>query len=140
MENNMSNDWPYDINKMHEHYKIYNAISKLTEDKEKLHALLQFRISFLNEELNELKDATNAEDVVDALIDLCVVAIGTLDIFGIDPYKAWDEVLKANMNKTPGVNPSRPNPLNLPDLIKPAGWSAPSHAENHGNLGIIFNV
>ena len=90
--------------------------------------------------LNELKDATNAEDVVDALIDLCVVAIGTLDIFGIDPYKAWDEVLKANMNKTPGVNPSRPNPLNLPDLIKPAGWSAPSHAENHGNLGIIFNV
>ena len=101
----MSNDWPYDINKMHEHYKIYNAISKLTEDKEKLHALLQFRISFLNEELNELKDATNAEDVVDALIDLCVVAIGTLDIFGIDPYKAWDEVLKANMNKTPGVNP-----------------------------------
>ena len=53
MENNMSNDWPYDINKMHEHYKIYNAISKLTEDKEKLHALLQFRISFLNEELND---------------------------------------------------------------------------------------
>ena len=44
MENNMSNDWPYDINKMHEHYKIYNAISKLTEDKEKLHALLQFQI------------------------------------------------------------------------------------------------
>ena len=87
---------------------------------------------------NERKIPTNADDVVDALIDLCVVAIGTLDGFGVDSHKAWDAVLIANMNKEVGVKESRPNPLGLPDLIKPAGWVAPSHADNEGKLKEIF--
>jgi hypothetical protein len=60
--------------------------------------------------------------------------IGTLDAFGIDSEKAWDEVLKANMKKEVGVKETRPNPLGLPDLIKPEGWTAPSHEDNHGKL------
>ena len=74
------------------------------------------------------------EEIVDGLIDLCVVAIGTLDAYGVDPYDAWDEVLDANMAKEPGVKEGRPNPLGLPDLLKPEGWTAPSHEGNHGIL------
>ena len=80
-------------------------------------------------------DADDAEEVVDAMIDLCVVAIGTLDIYRVDSHKAWNEILRANMAKEPGVKPSRPNPLGLPDLIKPEGWTGPDHTGNHGLLG-----
>ena len=45
----------------------------------------------------------NPEEIVDALIDLCVVAIGTLDAYGVNSYKAWDEVHAANMNKEVGL-------------------------------------
>ena len=79
----------------------------------------------------------DSEEIVDGLIDLCVVAIGTLDALGVNVHKAWDEVYEANMNKEVGVKESRPNPLGLPDLIKPEGWTAPSHKGNHG---IISNA
>lgn len=123
---------------MHEHYNMDVAFDTITLDREKAKALLKFRIDFLDEELTEMKDATNAEDVVDALIDLCVVAIGTLDAFGIDSQEAWERVLDANMAKEPGIKPGRPNPLGLPDLMKPEGWTAPSHEGNHGTLPIAF--
>lgn len=129
-------DWVDDINYMHYHYKFHPAIEKL--DRDKLIALLKFRVDFLDEELTELKTAETAEDVVDALIDLCVVAIGTLDQFGVDAYRAWDAVMKANMAKAVGIKPERPNPLGLPDLIKPPGWTAPSHEGNHGRLAEVF--
>jgi hypothetical protein len=35
------------------------------------------------------------------------------------------------------VRESRPNPLGLPDLIKPEGWEAPSHEGNHGKFNDI---
>jgi predicted HAD superfamily Cof-like phosphohydrolase len=132
----MSRDWPSDINTMHKKYGVPTVVEGM--DKEKLKKFLEFRANFLQEELDELKSATNAEDVVDALIDLCVVAIGTLDSFEVDPYKAWHEVYIANMEKRPGVKESRPNPLGLPDLIKPEGWKAPSHEGNHGLFTKIF--
>ena len=106
--------------------------------RSKLAEYLQFRVNFLQEELDELKHSDNADDVVDALIDLCVVAIGTLDAFDVNAYTAWDRVHKANMNKQVGVKESRPNPLGLPDLIKPEGWTAPSHEDNGGLLDKVF--
>jgi len=96
----------------------------------------------LQEELDEMKHAAatdNGEEVVDALIDLCVVAIGTLNAYDINAYKAWDEVHAANMAKEVGIKESRPNPLGLPDLIKPEGWTAPTHAGNHGLLEKIYD-
>ena len=38
------------------------------------------------------------------------------------------------MNKEVGVKASRPNPFNLPDLVKPSGWTPPDHSDNHGLL------
>jgi len=133
----MSQNWVQDINDMHKHYGVHEAIKKL--DADKLKQFLQFRVDFLQEELDELKsNMNNPEEIVDALIDLCVVAIGTLDAFDIDSHRAWNEVLDANMNKQVGVKASRPNPLGLPDLIKPEGWQAPSHEGNHGNLKALI--
>jgi predicted HAD superfamily Cof-like phosphohydrolase len=129
----MSNDWVKDIHDMHAHYGMHEKFADFDEEKKIL--FLAFRANFLQEELDELKEnINNPEEVVDALIDLCVVAIGTLDAFGVDSHKAWDEVLRANMNKRVGVKPGRLNPLGLPDLMKPEGWTAPSHEGNHGNL------
>lgn len=132
----MSKDWIKDITEMHQKYGVNEKVNQF--DSEKLKKFLQFRINFLEEELNELKSSNNGDDVVDALIDLCVVAIGTLDSFGIDSYTAWDRVLNANMNKEVGIKASRPNPLGLPDLIKPSGWQAPTHIDNIGLLSKIF--
>jgi predicted HAD superfamily Cof-like phosphohydrolase len=134
----MSINWVEDMNAMHKRYGTHKAVEKLTP--EQLKAFLQFRINFLQEELDEMKKAApqnqpvDAEEVVDALIDLCVVAIGTLDLFDVDAYKAWNEVLMANLNKKVGRKESRPNPWGLPDLIKPEGWKAPSHKDNHGKI------
>jgi hypothetical protein len=42
------------------------------------------------------------------------------------------------MAKKIGVKESRPNPLGLPDLIKPAGWVGPEHGENVGLVSKLF--
>ena len=132
----MSKDWPKDIHDMHTKYGVRDAVQKF--DSVMLRTFLRFRLDFLHEELGETEKAAQAgipldsEEVVDGLIDLCVVAIGTLDALGVDPYKAWDEVHKANMSKEVGVKESRPNPLGLPDLVKPEGWVGPDHSGNHG--------
>lgn len=132
----MSRDWVSDIENMHTKYGVNEKIR--TFDKEKLKQFLEFRVRFLEEELNELKDnIDNPEEIVDALIDLCVVAIGTLDAFDVNAHRAWDAVYDANMAKEVGIKASRPNPLGLPDLIKPEGWRAPSHENNYGLLNKI---
>ena len=130
-------NWVKDINDMHRKYGVHQQISQM--DAETLRKYLTFRINFLQEELDELKaNQNNPEEIVDALIDLCVVAIGTLDAFNVDSHTAWKEVFRANMEKEVGVKPSRPNPLGLPDLIKPTkethgyDWTPPDHTGNHG--------
>lgn len=127
--------WWVDLNEMHAKFGFHDAIDAM--DPDKLKAMLVFRTKFLQEELDELKNAKSAEDVVDALVDLCVVAIGTLDAYNVHSQIAWDEVHLANMAKDRGIKPERPNPLGLPDLIKPEGWVAPSHEGNHGMLAEI---
>ena len=136
----MSFDLVRDIAVMQYKYGVKTWMEDNKDNPEKLRSYLEFRINFLREELDETQKAfseSDAEEIVDGLIDLCVVAIGTLDAFGVNPYTAWDQVLKANMNKEVGVKPERPNPLGLPDLIKPEGWEAPSHEGNHGKFNNI---
>ena len=145
----MSNNWVKDIAKMHKKFGVNKVVE--TFDSEKLKAFMEFRIKFLQEELDEMKLAFNAlnsatdeaeiavhsEDIVDALIDLSVVSIGTLDAFKVDSVKAWDSVLVANMSKEVGIKEGRPNPLGLPDLCKPQGWQSPTHS---GNVGLILAI
>ncbi len=131
----MDRKWHEDIWDMHFKFGVHQWIMENLNDKEKMSKFLEFRMNFLREELNETQTAIDNKDpqeIVDGLIDLCVVAIGTLDAFGIQPQEAWDTVHKANMSKEPGVKESRPNPLGLPDLIKPEGWEGPNHDDNIG--------
>ena len=132
----MSKDFVKDINDMHLKYGVNEKVKEF--DTEKLKEFFRFRFRFLEEELKELELAKTSDDAVDALIDLVVVALGTLDAFDVDSQLAWDRVLEANMNKEVGVKASRPNTLGLPDLIKPAGWEAPSHVDNVGLLYKVF--
>lgn len=140
-------DWANDIRMMHLKFGVHDWFEKNKDNKELMKKLLEFRMSMIAEEYTETKIAIadgNAEEVVDGLIDLCVFAIGTLDIMGVDANKAWDAIYDANMAKQPGVKPGRPNPFGLPDLIKPNkethgyDWQPPSHANNHGELPNIL--
>lgn len=138
----LDSEWVYDMQEFHGKFGVNEVVA--TFDKEKLAKFLEFRLNFLQEELNEAKtaaasgDPKQAEDIVDAMIDLCVVAIGTLISFQVDADEAWIRVLDANMAKEVGIKASRPNPLGLPDLIKPAGWVSPTHADNVGLLAKIY--
>ena len=135
----MSTNWVSDINIMHQKYGVHEWTK--TASPFDLKKFIEFRLDFIKEEYDETREAMvteDAEEIVDGLIDLCVVAIGTLDALGINSIDAWDAVLEANMAKEVGIKEERPNPLGLPDLIKPAGWINPSHEGNHGIIANSF--
>ena len=130
-------DWANDIYMMHNKFGVKEWFEANKDNKDLMDKYLRFRLSMCKEELDETLaaiDNKDPEEIVDGLIDLCVFAIGTLDVFNIDAHKAWDSVYEANMSKSPGVKEGRPNPFGLPDLIKPDGWTAPSHEDNHGDF------
>ena len=60
------------------------------------------RISLIEEELKELKDAMESKDlleVADALTDILYVTYGAGHAFGINLDKCFDEVQNSNMSK-----------------------------------------
>ena len=140
----MSTNWFHDMKVMHQKFgvnKWMQAEQQSDVEFKRLNKFMQFRLGMMQEELDETKKAyeeQNAEEMVDGMIDLCVFAIGTLEVFGVDASKAWDEVFKANMSKEVGIKKGRPNPLGLPDLMKPEGWKGPNHEGNHGNISDSF--
>jgi hypothetical protein len=65
--------------------------------------LADFRIKFLKEELKEFIDAVKSGskvDQIDGLIDLIYVAVGSLNLMGVDFNRAWTIVHDSNMSKT----------------------------------------
>ncbi len=71
--------------------------SSLSTDK-----INQLRISLIEEELEELKQAINQKnllEVADALTDLLYVTYGAGQAFGINLDKCFDEVQRSNMSK-----------------------------------------
>jgi len=138
----MSTNWFKDMQDMHKKYGVDKWMNEEKKsDWSRLSKYMDFRIKMMQEELDETRAAfenKNEEEVVDGIIDLCVFAIGTLEVFGVDANKAWDQVYKANMSKEVGIKEGRPNPLGLPDLVKPEGWEGPTHKGNHGNITDSF--
>ena len=126
-----------DIYMMHNKFGVKEWFEKNKDDKELMRKYLMFRMLMIGEEYQETLSAINnsdSEEVVDGLIDMIVFAIGTLDVFNVDANEAWNRIYEANMAKEPGVKPGRPNKFGLPDLLKPVGWTPPSHEGNHGEL------
>jgi predicted HAD superfamily Cof-like phosphohydrolase len=65
----------------------------------------ELRVSLLQEELDELKDAIESKDIVgvaDALCDLQYVLSGAIHEFGLGPKfkQLFEEVQRSNMSKT----------------------------------------
>jgi predicted HAD superfamily Cof-like phosphohydrolase len=94
----------------------------------------QFRIKFMQEELDEYVLATAQGDVegqIDALVDLVYVALGTSDLQGFNWQAHWNEVQRANMSKVRAENADDPRSKrkHAIDVVKPEGWTGPDHVK-----------
>ena len=84
-------------------------------------------IKLINEEHQELLEATLAEDPIeqlDALIDILVVTIGAIHSAGYDAEGAWKEVMSTNfakIDKETGKVRKREDGK----VLKPLGWVPP---------------
>jgi predicted HAD superfamily Cof-like phosphohydrolase len=90
--------------------------------------LASFRLGFIFEELDELIVAETKTEVLDALVDLVYVIMGTAYLQGFDFQEAWRRVHAANMAKTRGPS-ARSQEY---DIIKPEGWTAPDLSDLAG--------
>jgi predicted HAD superfamily Cof-like phosphohydrolase len=82
------------------------------------------RATWIEEEAQEVRDATDIASQADGYIDVIYFAMGGLDELGIDPSPLWDIVHQANMAKRqPDGSVSR-DPVTFKTL-KPEGWVAP---------------
>lgn len=84
--------------------------------------------NLIQEEVQELTDAFNADDkveVLDAILDIIVVATGMAYSAGFDIEGGWDEVIRSNMSK---VDPETGKVLKRDDgkVLKPSSFSPPN--------------
>ena len=87
-------------------------------------------INLINEEHQELLEATLAEDPVeqlDALIDILVVTIGAIHSMGADAEGAWKEVMKTNFAKIDSET-GKVRKREDGKVLKPIGWTPPELA------------
>lgn len=94
-----------------------------------------FRIMAMLEEIEEYACAETIDDELDAIIDLIVFALGTLERQGLLPIaeKSFNRVMVANCNKKLGPNTKRGS-FAL-DLVKPERWTAPQFRDLLGGIG-----
>ena len=88
-------------------------------------SLAAFRLSFLQEEICETRDAFHANDPVgalDGLVDIIYVAIGTASLYGWDLETAFRRVHEANMRKVRVKSASESKRNSSYDISKPPGW------------------
>ena len=91
-----------------------------------------FRGKFLQEELDEFKDAVSAGnllDAADALADLVYVALGTAHMMELPFEEIWTEVQRANMTKVRASGSADPlsKRSHRMDVVKPPGFIPPDH-------------
>jgi len=113
-----------DIDAFHKKYKFEkNEKVGIPDNNE----LVNFRTSFLMEELAEYTQAITKKDAagaLDALVDIVYIALGTAWLFNLPFNKAWDAVQKANMSKIRTKSKSKKRGTSF-DVVKPKGWTAP---------------
>lgn len=95
--------------------------------------VLEYRTKFLQEELQEFIDAGANNDLagmLDALVDLAWVAMGTAHYLGAPFNEAWAEVRRANMAKVLKTEADPTHKRGVVERIfKPAWWVPPRIAE-----------
>ena len=111
-----------DVSDFHSRFNVPQPKTPAMPDED----MISFRLNFLREELTEIEDAILEEDmagVLDGLVDIVYVALGTALIFGFDFDVAWDRVQTANMQKVAGRPSDRHGTF---DVTKPEGWTSPN--------------
>ena len=113
-----------DIKEFHEKFGLhYNDGPRELPD-----GLQRFRIGFLQEELFEYESAVangDREKMLDGLVDLVYVALGTAYLHGFCFHEAWKRVHQANMAKIRVERAEDSTRQSSFDVIKPQGWQAP---------------
>lgn len=112
------------IVEFHEKYELVNegAPTVLSEE------MADFRIGFMNEEWQEYCDAhaiNDLEGMLDALVDLVYVALGTAYLHGFDFNEAFRRVHEANMLKVRAERSGDSKRGSQYDVVKPEGWEPP---------------
>lgn len=94
--------------------------------------VFSFRHKFLQEEINEFEaayDTKNYALMVDALVDLVYVAMGTAVLMGAPWQMLWDDVQRANMSKVRAASVEESKAGSGRghsfDVIKPPGFVPP---------------
>ena len=108
------------VKAMHQKFGLENTTgpSDLSEEEK------QFRSDAMLEELHEYMAADTLVDQYDALLDLIVFAVGTLERHGFPLLAGFEKVMEANMAKELGQNGEKRGGFKR-DLVKPEGWTAP---------------
>jgi len=114
-----------DIDRFHKKFsfKKNNKIG-IPDDAE----LVNFRTSFLMEELAEYTNAIVKKDTakaLDALVDIVYIALGTAWLFNLPFDKAWKEIQAANMKKVRAKDKTGKRGTKF-DVIKPKEFKEPN--------------
>lgn len=133
-------DFVSDVENFHDKFEIPlpNHPVLLEQD------VFEYRYKFLQEELHEFAlayEADNYIDMVDALLDLIYVAIGTLLLMGLKSYlirNTWAEVQRANITKERATHAGESKRGHAFDVIKPFGWQPPNHDAIFEKFGITI--
>ena len=108
------------VKAMHQKFGLENTTGPNHLSKEEK----EFRSDAMLEELNEYIAADTLVDQYDALLDLIVFAVGTLERHGFPLQAGFEKVMEANMTKELGQNGEKRGGFKR-DLVKPEGWTAP---------------
>ena len=108
-----------DVEAFHKKFKLgYKGPPRLLE-----HKISDARYRHLFEELQELASGNGKRDkekILDALVDIVYVALGTAYLQGFNFDEAWRRIHKTNMKKIRMA--TKRSPL---DVVKPVGWRPP---------------
>jgi predicted HAD superfamily Cof-like phosphohydrolase len=88
---------------------------------------LNMYLGLIKEEGDELQAAIVKQDKVetlDALIDILVVTVGTLNSLGVDAEGAWNEVMRTNFAKI-DTKTGKVSKREDGKVLKPEGWTPP---------------
>jgi hypothetical protein len=127
------------VKAMHAKFGLENTKGVLHLTKEEK----EFRSVAMLEELNEYIAADTLVDQYDALLDLIVFAVGTLERHGFPLLAGFEKVMEANMAKELGQNGEKRGGFKR-DLVKPEGWTAPEAKlqlilDSNSNTQVVFD-
>lgn len=112
---------------IHEFHNKFNVPFRPTQRRPN-RGVVQYRVKFMLEELEEFVQAAKKDDLVqmtDALVDLVYVAMGTAWMLNLPFPAAWIEVHSANMRKERAKADGDSKRGTSLDIIKPKDWQPP---------------